>query len=515
MKPLAFGSNIGGDRSAPRALTCEAAGVSGKGRLRDWRHKLFRRDPERSVRRASDALRIALAAAVFVALALHAGDETAAERTLVRLVGALPAGLRIPLDGIYSLAVLWAVALAVAALLVGRRWRLARDIGIAAVVAWASARLLGAALQGIGLGDSLDAVTQAGSSPHFPLTRVAIVTAAVIVASPHLTRPVRRVGQVVIGLLAVRRPVSRDRVARRPARCSRPGLGRRRAGSPRLRRSDGSTLRGRRARRAPPARGRRQRTHPREHQPAGRTAYTGRDTVGRLHVTVLGRDEMDAQLLARAWRWAAYRHQSPIFFVTRRQQVEHEAYALLRATAGGARVPGLIAAGTATDRIALVAIRSVDGLRLADADAALSDATLRALWVNVARLHSAGIADGRLTASAVVIAPDGPTIVGFAAATTTPDDRRRTADVAELLAATSAIVGIERAVAAANEIGPDALASALPLLQAAALTSVTRDALGDSSARDETLTTLRAETARVARTETPELAKLAASASRP
>jgi undecaprenyl-diphosphatase len=41
------------------------------------------------------------------------------------------------------------------------------------------------------------------------------------------------------------------------------------------------------------------------------------------------------------------------------------------------------------------------------------------------------------------------------------------------------------------------------------LTSATRDALGDSSERDETLTALRAETARVAHTETPELAKLA------
>ena len=67
------------------------------GRLRSWRRRLFARDPDRSVRRVSDVARIVVAAGVFGALALHAGHETAAERSLARFVADLPSGLRAPL----------------------------------------------------------------------------------------------------------------------------------------------------------------------------------------------------------------------------------------------------------------------------------------------------------------------------------------------------------------------------------------------------------------------------------
>ena len=174
------------------------------GRLRSWRRRLFARDPDRSVRRVSDVVahrrRRRRCSARW---RCTPGHETAAERSLARFVAELPAGLRAPLSGLYTLAVLWAIGLVVAALLVGRRWRLARDIAIAGVLAWIAARLLGTALAGVGLGDALDALTKAGASPRFPLTRVAIVTAAVVVASPHLTRPMRRVGQATVGLLTV------------------------------------------------------------------------------------------------------------------------------------------------------------------------------------------------------------------------------------------------------------------------------------------------------------------------
>ena len=171
-------------------------------------------------------------------------------------------------------------------------------------------------------------------------------------------------------------------------------------------------------------------------------------------MTGLGRDEMDGQLLARTWRWIAYRHENPVLFVTRRQQVEHEGFALLRAAAAGVRVPALLASGAADDRLALVATRSVAGPRLAESGATVTDATLQALWQHVATLHAAGIAHGRLSADAVVLGAEGPVIVDFATATTTPDDRRAGADVAELLAATAALVGVDRAVAAAAPVGP-------------------------------------------------------------
>jgi glycosyltransferase 2 family protein len=482
--------------------------VAGDGPLRRWRRQLFRRDPERSVRRASDAGRLVVAAAVFAALALHAGHETAAEHTLQRFVAQLPAGLRLPLAGLYGLAVLWAIGLVVAALFIGRRWRLARDIGLAVVVAWVGARLLGTALQGVGLGDSLDALTKAGASPSFPLTRVAIVTAAVLVASPHLTRPVRLVGQTVIGLITLAAlylatALPGDLLAAIVLGWAAAALVHLALGVPMGRPSVADVRRGlerlgvevltlTRA----------------EHQPPGRSAFIGTDATGELHVTGLGRDEMDAQFLSRVARWIAYRHESPSPSVTRRQQVEHEGFALLRAASAGVRVPALLAAGEADWRLAVVATRGVPGPRLAEVDT-VTDEGLHELWEQVATLHRCGIAHGRLTAAAVVLSPVGPTIVDFATATTTPDGHRAAADVAELLAASAGIVGVERAVAAAAPVGPDALAAALPLLQPPALTGDTLDRLGGSTERDDTLGALRTETARAAGTDVPKLEKLA------
>jgi tRNA A-37 threonylcarbamoyl transferase component Bud32 len=474
-----------------------------------WRRRLFRRDPDRSTRRASDVGRLVVAGAVFAVLAAHAGHEGRAEHSLVRFVAALPQGLRTPLEALYGLAVLWVIGLVVVAVIIGRRWRLARDIGLAAVLTWVAARMLGTLLEGIGFGDALDALTKAGASPHFPLTRLAIVTAAVAVASPHLVRPVRLVGQVLIGLLTIAAlylatafpgdllgaivlgwavaaavhvmfgvPVGHPAVEQVRAALARLGVP-----VDVLRRA--------------------------ERSPAGAAAFVAGDPAGELRVTVLGRDDLDAQLLAKVSRWAAYRHESPLFFVTRRQQVEYEAYVMLRARDGGARVPSVAAAGAPTPRIALVATRAAVGPRLSTLGRAVTDAQLQDLWAQVSRLHEAGVAHGRLSADAVVVTPSGPVIVDFGAATTTPDEYRRSADLAELLAATSALVGVERAVAAAASVDRAALGAALPLIQAPALTASTREACGGSQERDRVLDELRTATARAAGAEVPELAKLA------
>src|SRR4051794_14868998 len=137
------------------------------------------------------------------ALAFHAGHETATERTLVAFVGSLSAELRTPVLALYGLGALWAVGLLVAALVVARRWRLARDIGIAAVLGWIAGRALGVLVAGGSLSEVLEILHKVGRSPQFPLTRLVVVVAAVCVASPHLSRPVRRVGQSVVVLLTL------------------------------------------------------------------------------------------------------------------------------------------------------------------------------------------------------------------------------------------------------------------------------------------------------------------------
>jgi undecaprenyl-diphosphatase len=204
------------------------------------------------------------------------------------------------------------------------------------------------------------------------------------------------------------------------------------------------------------------------------------DGGGLLALKVIGRDEADAQLLTKVWRSIVYKDSGPTLYLTRLQQVEHEAYAALRAKDGGVRVPDIITVGTAGPSTALLVARPLTGPRLAELAADdLSDATLHDLWEQVARLHAARLAHGVLNADHVVISDSGPAIFDFSASSVTGQSDRRPADVAELLVATASIVGDERAVAAAAQVlSTEALADALPFLQAAALSRETRSAVG-------------------------------------
>jgi uncharacterized membrane protein YbhN (UPF0104 family) len=103
--------------------------------------------------------------------------------------------------------------------------------------------------------------------------------------------------------------------------------------------------------------------------------------------------------------------------------------------------------------------------------AIVTDDLLTRLWGHVHQLHAAHVVHGRLNAHHVMVGSAGVALVDFDHAsgetTTAP---RRAADVAELLASTSQIVGNERAVAGALAgVGGDQLVAALPLLQPAGL----------------------------------------------
>ena len=79
----------------------------------------------------------------------------------------------------------------------------------------------------------------------------------------------------------------------------------------------------------------------------GVARYTGRLGHGAVDVSLYGRDASDAQLLTKTARFLFYRDSGPTLALTRRQQVEHEAYLMLMAARAGARVPDVAAAGPA------------------------------------------------------------------------------------------------------------------------------------------------------------------------
>ena len=119
------------------------------------------------------------------------------------------------------------------------------------------------------------------------------------------------------------------------------------------------------------------------------------------------------------------------------------------------------------------------------------------------------VSHGALDADHLVVDGAVVTVVGWSRAATGADERAAAHDLAQLLVATTAIVGVDRAVAAAGRaVDPETLRGVLPLLQPAALSDATRDALDHAGDVGDTLEQLREHAAEAAGTDVPELRRL-------
>ena len=310
-------------------------------------------------RRTSDWIRLVIGASVFAFTIWHQDDPTQFERNLFTFVNGLPDQLDSFFRLLYAVGALWAVGLVVVAALVARRWRLARDLAIGGFVTWVLARFVG----------------------------TLVVENASSAAQPRRRHPDRRrhhelprgtgrdhrrghLGRVAVphppGATprAVPRAAHRPRVAlprarRSPTVRSRPwrSAGRSRASctSRSARPADGPPPR--RSKRRSASSGSQPTTSGLlPEQPRTGTVMSARDADGALAVRVLGRDEADAQLLSKSWRFLAYKDGGPTLHTTRLEDVEAQAYALLLAERAGVRVPPVVVAGTAGPGAALIAI---------------------------------------------------------------------------------------------------------------------------------------------------------------
>jgi undecaprenyl-diphosphatase len=445
-------------------------------------------------------VRVVLAGIALALLALHAHSPTSAERAFARFLRSLPDDADSFVLLFYDLLALWAVALLGFALLIVRRWRLARDVVAAGAIAWVFGRLIAAYVEQTDLGHAFTVTFNLTDVPRFPLVRVAIAVAVVAVASPYLARPTRRVGQTIVVVLALAsmylaRSLPTDvlgaivlgwgvgavvhlifgTAARRPTveQVTRAlaALG----------------LPSENVRAAP-------------EQPVARAMFLADGPDGPLRVVALGRDEADAQLMARVWRWIAFRDAPPTLFPTRRQQVEYEAYTMLLARDHGVRAPHVLIAAP-SGSLALLVAENIDGEML-------DEGSIPDAWLQARRLHDAHIAHGRLDTEHLVTQNGGVTIVGWERASTAARARQLRADVAHLLATTGAIVDPERAAQlAVDGVGAERVKDALPLLQPNALSGTTKSALDRSPAPDA-LAQLREATAAAVGTEPPELQEL-------
>ena len=471
---------------------------------RSWSVALLTADePGRRNRRTIDGVLVAAAALLtgLAAVAARSAPEVDEDfgRALVTVLGWAPAVWRGALLGALGLALVILVDL-----LVRRRWALARD----ALLALLSVLVLGGLLSRIVGGEWTPIEPHVFSSWGFPELRLACVAAVLVVTAPELVRPVRvasgwLVAAASVGVVALAAALPSQALA---------GLALGLAAGALVRLAFGS------AAGVPPTERVRTalaslavdvsdlRISSRQH--VGAAEYFGRDPNGStVNVRVLGRDAQDTQRLARRWRLLAYRNPERSAPIGRLEQVEHEALATLMAAQAGVRVPAIVAVGLGPDDDAVVVTRRPDvaPLELSETDE-VSDETLEELWRQVALLHEARIAHGRLNASNVIVVGERPMLVDLSAATLAAPQSALDIDVAELLVACCVLVGPERTLRKAIDAGwGEAIARVLPYLQGAALTPHLRDL---ARSHEVGLKQLRADAAAAAGTDVPEIAEL-------
>ena len=498
------------------AGTASAASVATRRAVLDARIKSLgrygfaRASEEPYRRRPIDAFYLVLGALVVALLAWHHGDETQFEQDISDAFSDLSGNLTGVARALVDLGTLWALGIIVVAALLARRRRLTRDLFLAGAAAWLVGRVLAGWLGDESFADTLDATVRAESTQGnpFPLVRIAVVTAVVAAAAPYLGRAARWLSYLVVVAMAsaalylgIAGPD--DIVGGIALGVAAGALVHLVFGSPGGRPTTDQValalaslgVDARNVRLAPV-------------QTLGRTLMLADDPDGPLSVTVLGRDERDARFLGKAWRFLVYRDSGPTLFRSRLQEVEHEAFILLRAQREGVQTADFVEVGSAGPDAAVLVTREVDGRALADlAPEEVTDQLLHRVWGEAARLQRVGIAHGRLTPSNVVVQDDGSIVfVGWRNASAAAPPDRLHADVATLLFATSLIVGDDRAVAAAcATLGKDELAAAAPFIQTPV---VPRDVRSGVKGVKKTFEGLRAAVAQATGVDEPELERL-------
>jgi len=272
------------------------------------------------------------------------------------------------------------------------------------------------------------------AEPLFPVARVALVTAVLLVAGPELVRPFRRAGWLIVLLMfiiaiALGYGLPGDAIGGL-------GLGLVSAtivlvvfGSARGFPDVEDVKSGLRALGVEV-----QDVTVAAYQRWGARTFDGYTSAGEpIRVGVYGRDAKDAQRVAIWWRSIWYRDSGPALTSSPLHQLEHEALLTITAQNIGVPCSTVYAAGEPTKKTALIALSARgDGVEAMDSDD-VDDAVLVDLWQSVGRLHRNGIAHGRLNEHAVRISGGRASIEDFHAASAAAPVERIQGDVAELL----------------------------------------------------------------------------------
>jgi undecaprenyl-diphosphatase len=439
------------------------------------------------VRHPGDVLRaflgtVTLAISGIAARRAHPGRF---EVNLFRLVNDLPNALAGVLGAIMQLGSLAAVPIVAGLALLLRRVRMAFHLAVSGGVAWLLAKAVKDAVERGRPATLLEHVATRGVEvvgQGFPSGHVAVAAALATTAAPYLPRPARRSAWVAVALVAVAR-------INAGAHLPLDALGGAALGW-----TVGATLHlllGAPERRPPRTAVQRALANsgidvldvdPASVDARGSTAFEVRCHTGpQLFVKVVSREQRNADLLFKAWRFLAFREvEDEAPFATPKQQVEHEAYLALLATRSGVRTPPILASGVVEGAGAFIAEEFVVGRTLDTVPPReIRDTLLIDICNQIRLLHKARLAHRDLRRANLMIDRSGKAWIldfGFAEAAATK--RRLGQDVAELLTSLALVSGAKRALWAANEtLGRHSLVQAVPFLQPLALSVTTRHEL--------------------------------------
>src|SRR5664280_2199426 len=311
-----------------------------------WRSLLFAPVGDgQTRRRGSDAFRVGVSLLVIVVCWLATRLNPSSERSLINVLTPPPDGVRWVVTSVWWIASFGLIALVAGLALVSRRWTVIRDCMISGAGAWLVCILLEVVFGADGGRPPSGAPP--GFALVFPVARVAATVAVASAALPYLSRWVQRTIQISVVLLAIATVVSQSGLPVSVLASLAVGvlvtaIVHLIFGSPLglLSSTEVGVLLGDLDIEATDV-------IPDALQEWGVGRFAARSRGRPIEVAVYGRDASDAQLLAKTARFMLYRDSGPTLTLTRRQQVEHEAYLTLLADRSGARVARVLAAGPA------------------------------------------------------------------------------------------------------------------------------------------------------------------------
>lgn len=232
------------------------------------------------------------------------------------------------------------------------------------------------------------------------------------------------------------------------------------------------------------------------------------DDGQQLIVKVISRDLWAAILPVQLYRAARFRdigQDRP--FRSLRSAVEHEALCALKAHSDGVPCARLAVVAEFPPNAMMMAFDAQSRVSLSDIEPSRRTPELvDSVWAIVDALQRSHTVHRRLNDDALWVDEDGGVVlVGFGSASLGVVGSALSTDVAEVLAAMAAPLGVQRAVeSAVAGVGPATVASALPRLQPLALTQRTRAAVRAAGCLDD----LRDEVQRVTGADAVPIAAL-------